>query len=460
MATNIENTSIWADVRDIMNPENQSKMQNLRAMIHTKERDVVPYKLLSFHEQAEFDISVGSTYFVQMLVSKGDYMSKIYPSRSNLEVTIKEMEHAEASKPTTVRYKAIFPKDRNPVPTGAGTGLYTSDDIDQGGFETIILELVDKGVEAMTLKTTGDSFSNIKQEDLLRLIIGRESSQIRIEGKNPIEGIDIVPPNNQDPFPQILIPDLTPVIELPSFLQNKVGGLYSTGMGSYIRNFNGKRNFFIYSLHDHTRFDKESDRLIIYVVPKERFSGIDTTWKKEGKILKIVTTSEIVMSDDAGVNAINEGSGFRMTDARALMKKPVIITETGIKASRAQLNHEVAVSSREDGYVKGARRAGASSNPYKEYSRLTAAQSQKVVVEWDYGNPNLIKPGMACKLVYLQDGKRVDIRGTVHKLTSTTRMNGNASTSELYTSNVTLHLAVERHTKAPQESSGVPIGKF
>lgn len=460
MALSIESTSIWTDVREILNPKNQSKMQNLRAMIHTKERDVIPYKILAISEQAEFDVNVGSTFFAQIMVSKGDYVSKIYPSRSNLELTIKEMSHAQGSPPVTTRYRAIFPSGRNPVPSGASSGQYKTEDLDQGGFETIILELVDKGVEAMTLKTTGDSFSNIKQEDLLRLIIGRESSQVQIEGKSPIEGIDIVPPNNQDPFPQILIPDLTPVIEIPNFLQEKVGGIYSTGMGSYIRTFNGKRNFFVYSLHDHTRFDKESDRLIIYVVPKEKFSGVDTTWMKEGKILKIITASDISMSDDAGVTGMNEGTGFRMIDARALMKKPVLITETGIKASRAQLNHEVAIGSRDDGYVKGARRSSPSSNPYKEYSKVTAAQSQKVSVEWDYGDPSLIKPGMPCKLVYLQDGKRVEIKGSVHKLTSTTKINGNPSSSTLYTSNVTLHLAVEAHDKAPKVSDGVPMGVF
>lgn len=463
MADSIENTAIWADVRDIMQSENSADRDQLRVMIHTKTHDIVPYKLLSFSVAALYAENVGATHFVKLQIPNGEYTAKVYPSKANLEVSIKIVGNAgkdnKTKSPVVKRFRAIFPPGQNPSPTGSSNGLMSEEDQNAGGFQTILLELIDKGVEAMTLKNTGDCFSGITPEDLLRLIIGRESSQVQIDGQPAIQAIDIIKPTNQDPFSSIIIPDGTPVIKIPDYLQEKVGGLYSQGMGSFIQVFEGKRTFFVYPLYDYNRFDNESRRLIIYMVPQSRFSGVDATCKVDGKIVKILTTSDVDMQDDNDVSGMNEGSGFRMTDARAMMKKPVLIEKDGIKASRAQLNHEVAIESRDDGYNKGTKTLSPSSNPYKHYSKLLAASSQKVTIQWDHSNPDLIFPGMPCSFVFVQDGKRASVRGTVHSHLYTTSVQG-TSQSETYTTQSTLVIAIEKNSKIPQQSTVQSTGSF
>ena len=111
---------------------------------------------------------------------------------------------------------------------------------------------------------------------------------------------------------------------------------------------------------------------------------------------------------------MNEGSGYRMPDARAYMKKPVKITENGPQASRAELNHEVIIKERSDGlnYAPVAQ-GGPSSNPFIERSKILQRSMAQIDLVWENSDPMLIYPGMPCKYIYLSQGKAISLKGTI-----------------------------------------------
>jgi hypothetical protein len=240
-----------------------------------------------------------------------------------------------------------------------------------------------------------------------------------------------------------------------------MGGVYSTGIGTFFQLYKEKRLWFVYPLFNTKRFDEtKDDKLIVYALPPDQFQGADRTYMKDGAITKIIATGARKYKDSADVDFMNIGSGFRMADARSFMKKPVVMTAEGPKAVRTQLNHESVIESREDGlnYAPVSKR-GASNNPYAQYSKFAGAQLARVDVVWENSNPELLYPGMPVKYIFLDNNKPVELKGTlVFSHTVTALQTSSGINSNIYKNITTLVLLVDQITIEQKfESRKLPV---
>lgn len=453
----IEQTPLWADIRDIINSGKKKTKHELKGMFHTEKEDVPILKITSIDTVRDYAKNVGDHVQLEFRLPLGEYVYRLYPFRTNLEVTIKKIILEETgssaqknSKIVTERYKAIFIPGQNPSVNGGDLELHDIEALNKRDIVNVKLQLLDRSLETLRIKTISGAFKQVTPKQLLHNVIAGESAKILVDGKTAVDGIDIVEPNNLDVKQHIIIPQGTNITSIATYLQEKQGGLYSGGVGNYLQRYNGKKLWFVYPLFDVGRFKNPVGKAIIYAIPKERLQGADRTFKKDGSILHVLATSDKKYQDSADTDSMNFGNGFRMADARSYMKKPIEITKDGPKAKRVGLNHEVAVSARSDGLnYAPVSSSGASSNPYKEYAKVLARNVARTDFIWESADPDLIYPGMPCQYIFLHKNKPVKLEGVVLFVHALTQLQGSGINDGVYKTQCQITIVTEKHTTTP-----------
>lgn len=413
-----ESSTIWAEVQDIIGSETTRTLYDYKGTVHTEKEDYATWDLSSTETVRDYLKSVAETGKVIFRIGLGDYVRRFFPYRNNLEFTLKRFplaeNGAESDKKSAVvcRYKAIFNPANNPQVGGSELETLSTEDLNNAEIVEVHLELVNRSMEPLRIKTTGGSFNNVKVGDLVKGLLGGESMKVLIDGKPSIDAIDLVEPDNQEKVSCALIPHGTRLTAIPTYIQESIGGIYNGGIGTFFQTYRGKKTWFVYPTFDTRRFDSKDRRAIFYAVPQEKLPQLDKSYKEVGNILKVAVTAQRKYSDSAELGLMNEGSGYRMPDARAFMKKPVEIKNGVPVASRARLNHEVAFKDRSDG-LNFAPVQKTSSNPFLQRSMVALRSLGQIDLVWENADPELIYPGMPCKYVYMSHGKAISLKGVV-----------------------------------------------
>lgn len=463
----IEKTSLWADIKDVFQSGAKPVKFEYRAMIHTVKEDIPVTKILSKDCVRDYANNVGDVIKTEFIIPLGDYITRIYPYRANLEFTIKRIlltddtqKKQDNSRIATERYKAIFLVDENPNYTGTEYEQMDMDSLNTIDIVHVKLQLLDRSLEPLRIKTVSGVYRQTNQKTLLHALLAGESMKIKVDGKTAIDGVDIVDPDNNELKKHVILPSGTRLTSFPTYLQENMGGVYSAGIGNYVQTYGDKKMWFVYPLFRAERFKKsKDDRVIFYAVTSGKYNGADRTYLKDGSILKVAATSQRKYGDSADIDYINSGSGFRMADPRSYLKKPVNITADGPKPARGSLNTEVAAEPREDG-LNYAPRIAASANPFKEYSRVNARNMARIDFVWENADPELLYPGMPCKYVFMEDGKVIELQGTIVFVHATTQLQGQGISGKMYCTNCAVTILAEQKPNTRKAATVKAQGTF
>lgn len=428
----ITSSPIWADVKDIISSDKKPVKYTYHGTLHTEKEDIPVLKLRTIDVARDYVNKIGDEIQIEFMMGMGDYVARLYPYRTNLEFTIKKtllQETTDSHEPDTPayteKYKAIFLPDLNVSPAGTSIEQIDTESLNLADLVNVKLQLIDRSLEPLRIKTVCGVFRGVTAHKLIHALLVGESSKVSVEGRPAIDGADIVEPDNKTARSHV-IPSGTLIAGLPTYIHETGGGVYTTGIGTYLQSYKKKKLWFVYPLFNTRRFDKSQDnKLIVYAVPEGRLDGVDRSYAMDGTVLKVVIGSDKQYEDSADTDYINYGSGFRMADARAMMKKPVKLSDEGPKASRGRLNFEVVAEERKDGLNYAPTVATPSSNPYKEYSKITQRNIAKISLKWENADPDLIYPGMPCKYVFTDEGKIVELKGTVGFIHAFTTLQSN-----------------------------------
>lgn len=417
----IEQTAMWADVKKIFNEGSKPVKFEWSATLHTVDDDVDVTKVVTIDSVRDYVSKITHRTHVEMIMPLGDYVKRLYPYRDNMELTLRRIRLTEAgdsiypgAQPEEERYKAIYLIKSNKNIRGGEYDSFDKVTLDNMEIVTVKLQLLQLPFEPLRVKTTGGSFKGLSPEAFIRATLAGESLKVIADGKPVLEGFNIIPPDNTAPRAHYVIPHNTPIYAIPTLLQEKMGGVYSAGIGTYFQSYKNKKMWFVYPLYNTTRFKEDVPKVIFYAVPKQRFMGVDRTYRVEGDILYVAVTSDKNYSDSGETDLMDTGSGFRMADARAFMKKPVEMTEEGPVGARKRLNTEIAIKDRPDGLnYAPTSDSQISSNPYAQTSRVIARAGARIDLTWENSIPQLLYPAMPCKYVYLMKDKIKEVEGVV-----------------------------------------------
>jgi hypothetical protein len=421
MAGWLQKTAMWLDVRKIIeNGANPVKF-NILGMLHTEAEDSPILKILSVDIVRNYIANIGDYVYIEFSMGLGDYTSKLFPYRNNLEFSLKKilLEDVSHRKQTdsvisVERYKAIFLTKHNQQINATSYETHSHSALNLTDVITVKLQLLNRSLEPLRIKQVNGVYRQTTQQQLIHSMMASESNKILIDGKPAIDGVDIVEPDNSKTMQHVIIPDGTNLTSIPSYLQEKMGGVYNSDIGNYLQTFNGKKIWFIYPLYNVKRFKTNVKKVIFYCIPVTEFPGHDRSYKMEGDILHIMVTGERVYDDSADVDYMNHGSGFRMADANSFMKKPAEMTPDGPIAKRSNLNYEVVGHQRKDGlnYAPVTKNV-VSSNVYAEFSKVNSRSIAKAQLIWEHANPDLLYPCMPCKFIYLVKDKQIELEGII-----------------------------------------------
>lgn len=465
MASSIESSSIWKDISSIIySPPNNVFIDNT-VTIHTELEDYNALGIANLDIIRDYVKNIGDHIHLTFMISMGDYVRRFYPFKNNLEITLTTSiivpNDSKKVPKLKQRYKVVFLPNHNKHIDASEHSMMDKETLDHSDMIMVNVQLLDRALEPLRIKMTAGIYSNAKVETVLRSIITNEAKQILVDGKPCLDSVDIYPPDNSEVQKHIILPTGTHVLDIPTYIQEKMNGIYSSGLGSYFQTYNGKKTYFIYPLFNTQRYSSPNTstaKAIFYFMPSYRYQGIDNTYTVDGSLLKIACTANKQYVDDGETNYMNSGVGFLQADARTMMAKPIVISVTGPVGNPAKTTTFVANKSRADGLnYAPVSKHGISSNPFLQYSVVSSRDISRLDIEWQHSDPSLIYPGMPCEFVFLDNGKRSTIRGIIaFTQTSVVKVNSGITTNMLI-SNTLVTIFAERRPKIILADKSTPV---
>lgn len=391
--------------QDFVNKEKVSSIFKMEVMIHTKTLDITNDQDIYLHSltiSRDYENNIGDYIEAQISIPGGTFMDDVYPFLDNCEVTIrtKKQYTTGADKTpivTTVKYKAVYLKDKNSsIPN---TKLYSKTDLNQQPPFIITLQLIDKSVEAIRIKTTSGSFSvsgvsGVK--DALSTILSSEASKILVENKPALDLINVHEPDNPGKLESLTMPSFSRLIEIPDYVQEKSVGMFTSGLGCYVQKCSikpgeVKTGMWVYPLYGVKRPNVET--IEIYCPSQE--ASVTTL---PGAIFKdnryvILAYKPTFQENDKEAKVMSSGSGFRTADASKMMSKPVTVTANGPVFERNKLNTEVVYKERDDG-ANFAVNKGNYFNNFALASEVMKGKSNYLTLQVPNLDHDIIRPGV------------------------------------------------------------------
>lgn len=421
MAMPFESTPIWAEVRDIFNANTPITRFEYKATVHTEKEDIEVMKFIQWDIIRDYVNNVGDMLFLEVVIPLGKYIKRIYPYRDNLEITItRKRLGVSGSAPQnaseeTRRYKALLIPDTAPKVQGTEFDQFDEFTLDLGDIPYIQFQLLDRSLEPFRVLTVGGNFEQAKPGELITSVTMTKAKDILVDGKPALDGIDLVEPDNDAKRPWTTIPHALPLTSLPTYLQEKMGGVYRFGIGSYLQYFDQRATWFVYPLYTITRFFESVKKVIFYSVPKTRYQHVERTYRVDGDTLHIAIMEGKQYVDDGEASMVDTGIGYRQVDARAVVgSKPVEIKDGKVIAKRHRTNTEVTLKERKDGVnFTPASEVDISSNNFSRISRIARKLGTVLPLIWHNSDFSLLYPGMPAQYVFMANDEMKTLEGVL-----------------------------------------------
>lgn len=460
-----ENTPLWLEVKDIIDKSKGVYIFDCKGTIHTVDSTIGVIDLNYIEGAADFVNQIGDVLRIEFKLGLGEYVKRLYPRRNNLEFTLTKIPLKEGfsgkkknEDTVVIRYKAVFNPSMNPPVGGSDLEQVDIEDLNKLDIVTVRLELLHRSLEPLRIKTEEGTFQNTTVKALTQGLLMKGANEVLVDGKPALEAIDIIEPENTGNNSLVIIPHGTRYMSVPSSIQQNIG-IYNFGIGTFFQVYRKLKTLFVYPLYNHDRFDQDCYKAIFYSVPQNKLPMLDKSFIEEGKVLKVACTAQKLYSDSADIDMANGGSGLRSADARAFMKKPVLITDKGAVGDRARLNNELIHSERDDGLnYAPVLRNGPTSNMLFERSKVITMAQGQIDLIWENGNADLLYPGMPCKYVFLNQGKVIELKCTllfVHSFS--TKMEKYGATG--FRTTIRVSLASERKKDIPNIEPAEVLGE-
>lgn len=353
------------------------------------------------------------------LVPGGTYVKRIYPNRNNLKVEISRIPLAEVGSdkdldrsPRTTVYKAVMEDTGNPrieqnamnVPDEAAMNLTNLLDIR--------FQLLDLTYDKLRKIEIGNIYRQLDNEEVMKTVLNEVTTKISIDKEIAGFGVDIVPMKDKSKREHIIIPQGLKAIDLPSYLQEKCGGIYPTGLGQYLQD----GFWYIFPKFDYKRFQEVTRTATIINVPAKLLPNIERTYLEEGSDLTILATGVTRFKDNTVIEKKQDGNGGRVTSAEKVFEGFTETKDNKTVAKRKENNKEFIVSETPDKENHApTEKNSITDNVYTLSSKLAGREGFLIALTWQNSIPSLIYPGMMVKILYLDEFKVREVIGCVIK---------------------------------------------
>lgn len=447
----IENSALYREVEAIITSPAKPVHYAWTAQIHTSKETLDVFRVLSIDIVRDYEGNYADQTILTAVIPAGTYAKRVYPARSNLDITVKRVQLHEVSTDVntetaaqTERYAATLLDKGDPVLEGNGRNTPTEESLNLSALVEIQFQLVDKAVEQLRMVSIGGIYRKTTTEEVVKAVLTKESQAIRVDGAQLPRGVQMVPAGNQQARDHVIIPHGVKLVDLPQYVHTKCGGLYSAGLGYYLQD----GYWYVYPCYDTQRIADTRSTLTLINVPSNKFPGAERTYRVDGSNVIAMATGEVKFSDDSDYRQLNSGNGVRFADANVFMSGLTNTSGNKTTISRAANNSEFVAVKRDNGKnnVQLSERS-ITANPFVEYSKLAARNGGYLSLVWENSLPAVIYPGLMVKLLYLDAGEVKTIIGVVLKAHHYVHTRGQSLMEGRHYTNTMLSLFVQRAAK-------------
>lgn len=401
-----EKSALWREVEDI-SAQAQPVHAYWSADIHTPSLTVPAMKVLSVDEIEDFTENFSDIVVLRVAVPAGQFATKVYPNKSQLEITLYRNAIGEVSSGENIddprqseRYVATLFDRGSPIMDARGQQIPTEDSLDLTKIEIVDFQLFSKAVEQVRMHSVGGRFRRHTPKEILEGLFASESRKLSVDGQQIPDVVDVTDPSNTAVREHYDLPHGIKLIDVPSFIQRECGGIYSTGLAYYLK----KEAWYFWGAFDTTRFNKADYTLTMIVVPSHKLPGSERTYRLDGKNLVVLVTGDVKFLDDSEQQQLNHGNGVRSGDASTVMTDWVTVENNKATASRGASNNEFVGQPRPNGNnnIQISPRA-MSANSFELSSDIARRQGSHFDLLWENSNPRLLRPGMPVRVLYLDN---------------------------------------------------------
>ncbi len=410
----------WSwDLRFKVLPESGMDFQDsdLARTPEEKEGFFIPVAFTNLDFLGDFEKGFCDHVNCSITVAAGLWLKVLAPHREHLRINLVRERRVSQGGPTDMEedplvfvFKPIFKDNAEAYETVSETIKLSRTELDLRDLLTLDVDLLDAATEAIQSATCGGIWRDAKAADVLQMVYNDVCSQMEYEGERLIAGQVISDRTNETARKHITVRAGTPLVDLPMLLQGDQGGIWPTGCSRFL---SGKTWYF-YPPYDTTRVNRERFTLTIVKIPDVAGTGAKHTYLKDGDQVKILAASDSQIQDMTQRNFLSQGDGLRFSKAGSVMDDWLEVKDNKAVAKRSHTNSEVRIKAegQTDHRTYNSDKRF-TDNPYQQYSVLAARRGQLLSFSWSYADHTLIRPGMACRVLYEVEQEIKELHGVV-----------------------------------------------
>ncbi len=393
------------------------------------------------YQQGRVDI-VG----IGLMFPAGDYTFDIVPNRDNLFIDLLQTPIDERTgqrkESYVVRYKAVLAnRDQPDIESGLPFAA-NKKDLNIGGFTTAVFQLKDDPSFQAQMVMSGRIFRRVSPMDALRSMLTETTELVNSPNGQRIQGVTVREGYNTTVRNHILIPPTQRIslFDVPEHLQNNEGGLYGAGIGCYLQN----GQWYVFPPYNTENTFKSTRILNIVMVPINQYGAGERTYYVDGNNISIITASQSVVADIGLYSQLNDGNAVRTIEASRLLNMGNQQDDKYVINRRDNLHEFEGMRLADDMANAKWGQNPSTSNLYTEYTRLAYKNGQFITTLWNYGDIDLLTPGMSVKLITMTTEGEAVFEGTLVGVESESIPKTAGSVSQLLSPVLKLVLFVKR----------------
>lgn len=410
----LRDSLIMKEVEAITNAGPKDVHFTFGAELYAGDEKLLVHRVNYININGDYQESVQDEVIASFKMEPSVYQLKVLPNYNNLTVHLTRTPVYEdgrlfAGPEVTLDKLRAYLVD--PVDMVANRDMeLTAEGLDLTGFKDIAFQLVDPFANRIRLYMCAANYRSETPGEVLKLAIARAIMATRINGQSIDPRIDMIDADNVTKRTAFAIPHGKTLTDLPHYLQDRQGGIYNAGIRMYCQ----RRKFFVwpkYYLGDRVGQRK---LLTVFNLPANQLPGAERTYRETDYQVMLISTGKNKQLDRTQNIELNEGNGIRFTDANAVLSGMVVGEGNKALMRRGFANSEFidGETGREENYAPVGRNR-ITANPYAEVSRLASRKGTVTTVVWQNADPYLLEPGMAAKVISLEDGRLVARMGSL-----------------------------------------------
>lgn len=381
--------------------------------LHTVDRDIKLTLLQQVEVLRNYNMYTGDFIAVEFSIEGGTFVKDIFVNKDNLEMTIIKKYNTSKNKEDLVgRYKFIILNHDGNINASQYSKM-SRETLNQTYMINVKGQCILRELEGLRSLNVDGIYKNTTLKDLIIAEFSNASSKMTLEG-NPLDiRFTMVDADNNYIYKNLIVPTGINLIDLPSYLQNSDYGIYNGAIGTYMQMVNNKPTLYIYPLYNTKRYDDITKRMIVYHTNTSRFDFVERTYSTDGDLLKILAGGNTTSYDTGDNDLSNTGDAIISNIPEQIMGTAFQVTDDKITLDKNTLLRGASVKERRDGVMKSVY-LGAESNLYKYRAKFIRNTMANYQVKWNYGDIDLIYPGMPVCFVYEDETEGImELKGIV-----------------------------------------------